>query len=208
MKATLLCAVFLSLPCLIEAWILTLAPPTTRSTGTPGIESSLRMASTALAADEDNDGEYEYVEYDNLSEADFVGSEWLVGTNFNRRPKEIKETWVRLIRDDKGKNKCVWGDMSEGVWSVDAASQYVSMSKNYLWGKSIWAGVAEDYYYLQGTVRSWSYVSAAEVDGQWQARRLGVDPEEAGVAPWFEEAEKMEAASDLEKTEVVTSEQA
>lgn len=144
------------------------------------------MASSALTVDEDDD-DFEYVEYDNLSEADLVGSEWLVGTNLNKKPSDIQETWVRLIQDSNGKNKCVWGDKSEGVWSIDVASQYVSMSKNYLWGKSIWAGVASDYYYLQGTVRAWTYVTPAEVDGQWQARRLGCDAEEAGVAPWFQE---------------------
>ena len=136
---------------------------------------------------DDDDTDFEYVEYERLAEIDFIGSEWLVGTNFNQRPNVIQETWVRLIQDEtSGKNKCVWGDNSEGVWSVDAASQYVSMSKNYLWGKTIWAGVAEDYYFLQGTVRAWTYVSAAEVVGQWQSRRLGIEPEEAGVAPWFD----------------------
>lgn len=149
---------------------------------------NIRINTNSNKEDEDNDDDdFEYVEYERLAEADFIGSEWLVGTNFNQKPNAIQETWVRLIQDEtSGKKKCVWGDNSEGVWSVDAASQYVSMSKNYPWGKTIWAGVAEDYYYLQGTVRAWTYFSAAEVVGQWQSRRLGIEPDEAGVAPWFE----------------------
>lgn len=183
MKPALFISLLLvSLSSLIEAWTVSVSSSPRR------LQTwASKMTSSALTADDDDD--FEYVEYDNLSEADLVGSEWLVGTNLNRKPDEIKETWVRLIQDSSGKNKCVWGDTSEGVWSIDVASQYVSMSKNYLWGKSIWAGVASDYYYLQGTVRSWTYFSAAEVDGQWQARRLGCDAEEAGVAPWFEDVE-------------------
>lgn len=137
--------------------------------------------------DDDDDDEYEYVEYDCLTEAEFVGSEWLIGTNWDRNPGRIDETWARLVVDASGKNVIVWGDNSQGVWSLDVASQFLSLSKeNVLAGKEIWAcTVNENYYYLQGTVRGWKYWSAAAVLGQWQAKRLGVtDPDEAGCPPW------------------------
>ena len=137
--------------------------------------------------DDDDDDEWEYVEFEALTEADMVNSEWLVGTNWNKDLDKIDETWVRLLTDENGKNVAIWGDESKGVWSVDRASQYFSISKNYLWGKTIWAGVIEDYYYQQGAVRGWNYWSPAAVYGQWQARRLGVDSGEAGLAPWFQE---------------------
>ena len=139
--------------------------------------------------DDDDDDEYEYVEYDSLTEREFIGSEWLVGTNWDRNPGRIDETWARLAVDGKGKNVVIWGDKSEGVWTLDVATQFLSLSKeNLLAGKEIWACTITDYYYLQGTVRGWKYWSAAEVVGQWQAKRLGVDSrDEAGTPPWFEE---------------------
>lgn len=137
-------------------------------------------------SDDDEGDEYEYVEYEALTEAEFVGSEWLVGTNWDWKSDSIEETWVRLIVSEDGKNLCYWGDKSEGKWSLDVSSQFLSISKESLFGKRIWAGVVDDYYYLQGTVRGWTYIQSACVLGQWQAKRLGVDPEEAGVAPWFQ----------------------
>lgn len=155
---------------------------------------SIASSTTATgdSGDDENEEEeeYEYIEYDALTEAEFVGSEWLVGTNFDQNPEKIVETWVRLVVSEDGKNLCYWGDKSEGRWSLDEASQFLSVSKESLFGKQIWAGVVEDYYYLQGTVRGWTYLQPASVLGQWQARRLGVDPEEAGTAPWFEEEEE------------------
>jgi hypothetical protein len=143
---------------------------------------------------DDNDDEWEYLEYEDLQESDFVKSEWLVGTNFDSNPNKIVETWARCAivneKDDKQKQLCIWGDGNQGTWSFDRASQYFSLSKEYLWGKTIWAGSVQDYYFLQGTVRGWTYFSAAQVVGQWQAKRLGVDPEEAGTAPWFVEEEE------------------
>ena len=59
-------------------------------------------------------------------------------------------------------------------------------SKKSFFGKDIWAGVIDDYYYSRGTVRGWNFLSAASVVGQWQAKRLGVEADEAGTAPWFE----------------------
>lgn len=137
--------------------------------------------------DEEDGDEYEYVEYDSLTEQEFIGSEWLVGTNWDRNPNKIDETWARLVVDKDGKNVVVWGDQSQGVWTLDVASQFLSLSKeNIVAGKEIWACTVTDYYYLQGTVRAWKYWSAAAVIGQWQAKRLGVDPDEAGTPPWME----------------------
>jgi hypothetical protein len=142
------------------------------------------------ADNNDDDQEYEYVEYDILTEPEFMGSEWLVGTVMDTNPDKIVETWVRLATDKDGKNVAIWGDQSQGTWAFDTANQFLSFSKEQLWGKDIWAGVMDDYYFTQGTVRGWNFLSAAAVRGQWQAKRLGVDPDEAGVAPWFEEAEE------------------
>lgn len=138
--------------------------------------------------EEDDDDEYEYVEFDSLAESDFAGSEWLVGTVFGEteQNKPIQETWVRLFVTEEGKNLAFWGDNSEGTWNFDVASQFLTMSKDNLFGKRIWACTTEDFYYLQGTVRGWTYLQSARVLAQWQAKRLGVDAEEAGVAPWFE----------------------
>eukprot|EP00531_Pseudo-nitzschia_arenysensis_P007787 CAMPEP_0116154110 /NCGR_PEP_ID=MMETSP0329-20121206/21603_1 /TAXON_ID=697910 /ORGANISM="Pseudo-nitzschia arenysensis, Strain B593" /LENGTH=246 /DNA_ID=CAMNT_0003651063 /DNA_START=104 /DNA_END=844 /DNA_ORIENTATION=+ len=142
--------------------------------------------------EEDDDDEYEYVEYDMLTEAEFLGSEWLVGTVMDSNEADIAETWVRLATDKDGKNVAIWGDNSEGNWSFDVANQFLNVSKNNLVGKNIWAGVVDDFYFCRGTVRGWNFFSAASVVGQWQAKRLGVEKEEAGVAPWFEEEEEEE----------------
>jgi len=142
--------------------------------------------------DDDDDDEYEYIEYDVLTEPEFTGSEWLVGTVMDNNPDKIVETWTRLAVDKDGKNVAIWGDNSEGSWSFDVASQFLAISKEGIFGKKIWAGVIDDYYFSQGTVRGWNFFSAAAVLGQWQAKRLGVDPDEAGVAPWFEEPEEVE----------------
>ena len=158
-------------------------------------DASTSVTSTSTSEDDDNEDddeeeeEYEYVEYDALTEAEFVGSEWLVGTNWDRDPSKIDETWVRLVVREDGKNLCYWGDKSEGKWSLDVASQFFSMSKESLFGKQIWAGVVDDFYFMQGTVRGWTYIMSAQVLAQWQAKRLGVDPDEAGTPPWFEKQE-------------------
>lgn len=141
---------------------------------------------------EEDDDEYEYIEYEMLTETEYEGSEWMVGTVWDNNKNDIKETWVRLAIDGD-KNVAIWGDDAEGTWSLDTASQFLAISKNYLWGKQIWAGVVDDYYFSQGTVRGWTYLTPASVLGQWQARRLGVDSDEAGTAPWFEEDEDEES---------------
>lgn len=150
--------------------------------------------------DEDDD-EYEYVEYDMLTEAEFMGSEWLVGTLMDKNPNNIVETWVRLATDKDGKNVAIWGDNSQGTWSLDVANQFLSMSKESIFGKDIWAGVVDDYYFTLGTVRGWNFLSPAAVIGQWQAKRLGVDKEEAGAAPWFEADEDDEENSTASSVE-------
>lgn len=152
------------------------------STAAPTAESL-----SPTSDDDDDDDEYEYVEYDILTDAEFLGSEWLVGTAMdNNRLERIDETWVRLASDRNGKNVAIWGDKSEGDWNFDVANQFLSVSKRSIWGKNIWAGVIDDYYYSRGTVRGWNFLSAASVVGQWQAKRLGVEADEAGAAPWFE----------------------
>jgi hypothetical protein len=144
-------------------------------------QSASALEPLATTADDD---EYEYIEDESWPEADFVGSEWLVGTLWNG-DKNIKETWVRLSRNEDGKNICYWGTDKKGTWNLDVASQFLSISQETIFGKEIWACTVDDYYFLQGTVRGWAYWKAASVLGQWQGKRLGVDPEEAGAAPWF-----------------------
>ncbi len=146
--------------------------------------------------------EWEYEEYEELRESDFFNSEWKVGTLMDGSNK-IEETWTRLVVQE-GEFICVWGDGSSGKWNFDAASQFLSMSKDSFggWlGKRIWAGVIDDYYYVQGTIRGWSPISPASVVGQWQAKRLGVDKDEAGVAPWFEEEEEDDDEDEESKEE-------
>jgi hypothetical protein len=183
------------LPSVCKAWA---SPPsyTKRQFASAGPGSFILQSSTTADGDsgplvtvdqqnvEDED-EYEYVELEMLTETDFLGSEWLVGTVFDSNKNTIKETWCRLVVNEKGKNIAVWGDDGTGTWNFDVASQFLSFSKDTLWGKNIWAGVVDDFYYLQGTVRGWSFLLPASVVGQWQARRLGVDEDEAGEAPWF-----------------------
>jgi hypothetical protein len=166
-------------------------------------DESTAIRASQENADDDDDDEWEYLEYEDLQESDFVNSEWLVGTVFDNNPNKIVETWARCIMsDDSGASSqpCVWGDGSKGKWSFDRASQYFSLSKEHFYGKEIWAGTVDDYYYIQGTVRGWTYITAAEVLGQWQAKRLGVDPEEAGIAPWFEEEGEERGSDDDENS--------
>ncbi|KAL3790135.1 hypothetical protein HJC23_009572 [Cyclotella cryptica] len=162
--------------------------------------------------DDDDDDETEWVEeeFEVLSERDFYNTEWKIGTlmdNKPRVPSSIDTTWVRLTTTEDGQNKAVWGDNSKGRWVVDVPSQYFSISKETFggwFGKKIWAGTIEDFYYLEGTVRGWSPVSPASVIGQWQAIRLGVvdgervTPEERGVAPWFQMVKEGEEDSEEE----------
>lgn len=206
MLSTLCCQLLVVLLCwvpnnnnLTNAWI---QQPFTSVTTTTTTKKFHHTTSTFLAAsvalgdtnnnEEEEEEEYEYVEYDNLVEQDFATSEWLVGTNWNRSPQNIDETWVRLAVAPDGKNVAVWGDGKTGKWTLDVASQYLSISKEYIYGKEIWAGIVDDYYYLQGTVRGWSFWQPASVRAQWQAKRLNVDPEEAGTPPWYEETTQEE----------------
>ena len=139
--------------------------------------------------DEEDEDEWEEVEMEILTESDFYASEWLVGSVMDQSPNKIVETWVRLATDKDGKNVAIWGDGAQGTWSFDVANQFLSFSKQNIFGKSIWAGVVDDYYFTLGTIRGYTMWSAAAVLGQWQAKRLGVEPGEAGVAPWFQEPE-------------------
>ena len=169
--------------------------------------SNSRLFSTAEASvngslapaqdDDDDDDEWVYEEYTDLTEADFYNSEWKIGIVWNDNEDVIKETWVRLVVDDNGggpgstpTNVAIWGDGGKGKWTLDVPNQFFSISKESFggwFGKRIFAGNADDYYYLQGTVRGWSPIQSASVLGQWQLKRLGVDREEAGIAPWFQE---------------------
>mmetsp|Transcript_2305 Transcript_2305/g.2788 ORF Transcript_2305/g.2788 Transcript_2305/m.2788 type:complete len:256 (-) Transcript_2305:50-817(-) len=143
---------------------------------------------TSTSKPKEEEEEWEFEEYEMLTEADFYDSEWKVGTLMENSNK-IEETWTRLVVQD-GEFICIWGDGASGKWNFDSASQFMSMSKDSFggWlGKKIWAGSVEDFYYVEGTIRGWSPISPASVVGQWQAKRLGVDRDEAGIAPWFEE---------------------
>ena len=151
--------------------------------------------------DDDDEEDWEYVEFDTLTESDLVGSEWLVGTCWDTNPNTIDETWCRLVTNPSdGTNLVIWGDNSQGKWSLDVATQYVTISKTKPWGKQIWACLVEDYYYMRGTVRGWTFWAAAAVEAQWQAKRLGVDPEEAGIAPWFEDKDDDDGSSSTTTT--------
>eukprot|EP00571_Detonula_confervacea_P010299 CAMPEP_0172300634 /NCGR_PEP_ID=MMETSP1058-20130122/2667_1 /TAXON_ID=83371 /ORGANISM="Detonula confervacea, Strain CCMP 353" /LENGTH=260 /DNA_ID=CAMNT_0013010457 /DNA_START=71 /DNA_END=853 /DNA_ORIENTATION=- len=176
------------------------------------MSSVVNEASMAMPMEEEDDDEYEMVEeeFELLTEKDFYNTEWKIGTlmeNKPRDPKSIDTTWVRLVTTESGDNKAIWGDNSKGTWKVDVPSQFFSISKESFggwFGKQIWAGTIEDFYYLDGTVRGWSPISAASVDGQWQAVRLGVldgdrvTLEERGEAPWFAIEEEEDSEEKLE----------
>ncbi|KAL9181665.1 hypothetical protein ACHAXT_012008 [Thalassiosira profunda] len=160
---------------------------------------SAAEAALPLPAEDDDDDDMEWVEeeFELLTERDFYNTEWKIGTLMDNKPREassIDTTWVRLVTTDSGENAAIWGDDSKGKWTLDVPSQFFSISKETFggwFGKQIWAGTVEDFYYLEGTVRGWSPISPASVDGQWQAVRLGevdgerVSVEERGEAPWF-----------------------
>ncbi|EED90613.1 predicted protein [Thalassiosira pseudonana CCMP1335] len=157
------------------------------------------VATVEVEDEDDDDMEWVEEEFELLTERDFYNTEWKIGTlmeNKPRRPESIDTTWVRLQTNEAGENTAVWGDKSKGKWTIDVPSQFFSVSKETFggwFGKQIWAGTIEDFYFLEGTVRAWSPISPASVIGQWQAIRLGVEGgdrvtvEERGVAPWFME---------------------
>jgi len=174
----------------------TTTPPTTETTTTSENNSNTLEKVDDEEDDEDED-EYELIEYETLSEPDLYNSEWKVGTNWNKAKNrdDIKVTWVRLVIDPKNmkKNIAIWGDGAQGLWKLDERAQFLTVSKETFggwFGKKIWAGPINDYYFMQGTVRGWNPISPASVLGQWQMIRLGVEKEEAGAAPWFEEEEE------------------
>ena len=159
--------------------------------------------------DDDDDDEWEYEEFEILTNEDFYGSEWKVGTLKDKQDK-IEETWVRLLQEG---DQAIWGDGAKGTWNLDVPNQFLSVSKETFggWGgKKIWACQLDDFYYLEGTVRGWAPWQAANVFAQWQARRLNVDKEEAGVAPWFERMEnpddgELEESSETDEKETEES---
>jgi len=171
---------------------LLMAPIFSSSTSRGSIITSVSRLQAASEETEDQkaeEEEWEFEEYEVLEESDFYNSEWKVGTVWNDNLKRIDVTWCRLIAAEK-QLKAIWGDGAEGKWTFDRASQFFSISKETFggWGgKKIWACVIDDYYFMEGSVRGWSPLSPASVLGQWQAKRLGLDPEEMGVAPWFQE---------------------
>ena len=160
-------------------------------------------APLAQTSDEDDDEEWELEEFENLSEPDFYGSEWKIGTLMDGK-KKIVETWCRCVVKEDGQFLAIWGDGAEGKWNFDSTNQFFSISKDTFggWlGKQIWAGSVEDYYFMEGTVRGWSPLSPASVIGQWQMKRLGVAPDEAGVAPWFETEDEESSTEVAMKTQ-------
>eukprot|EP00579_Thalassiosira_antarctica_P000640 CAMPEP_0201867544 /NCGR_PEP_ID=MMETSP0902-20130614/1732_1 /ASSEMBLY_ACC=CAM_ASM_000551 /TAXON_ID=420261 /ORGANISM="Thalassiosira antarctica, Strain CCMP982" /LENGTH=289 /DNA_ID=CAMNT_0048392711 /DNA_START=39 /DNA_END=908 /DNA_ORIENTATION=+ len=186
----------------------------------------LRSAVLPLPLEEEDNEEMEWVEeeFELLTERDFYNTEWKIGTIMDDKPRDAKSittTWVRLVTTEAGDNKAIWGDDSQGKWTIDVPSQFFSISKESFggwFGKQIWAGTIEDFYYLEGTVRGWSPISPASVVGQWQGVRLGVIGEEArvsederGVAPWFavieeEEEDSVSEDEDGEGIDVVKDE--
>jgi len=183
----LLCSLFLCHEC-TNAFVVS---PSASARNSICVFSESSGASSSLVEGSGNEGEeeeeWEYEEFEDLEEKDFYNSEWKVGTCYDDRPGDIKETWCRLVIDENGNNVCVWGDGANGKWKFDLASQFLQLSKESFggWlGKRLWAGVVDDYYYLRGTVRGWGPLQPANVMAQWQAKRLGVDPKEAGEAPW------------------------
>lgn len=212
----LLALLWVALSSVCQAW--TSVAPVIRSTSrtlaafaplysSTTMDDSASSTSEDSSSDDEDDDEYEYIEYEILTEKEFMGSEWLVGTVMETRPDKIVETWCRLATKEDGKNVAIWGDGSQGTWSLDVANQFLSMSKENFFGKDIWAGVVEDYYFTAGTVRGWSIISPADVKGQWQAKRLGVDPDEAGTPPWFEiDEDEEEESSESPKLEAKAEE--
>jgi hypothetical protein len=148
------------------------------------------------------DDDWEYEEYEVLQESDFYNSEWKVGTLWDSKMDNIQTTWCRLVvKDDQ--NVAIWGDGAVGKWNFDVPSQFIGISKESFggWlGKQIWAGVVDDFYYMQGTVRGWSPISPASVMAQWQAKRLGFSEEETGIAPWFQQEESDIDSNSMEES--------
>eukprot|EP00569_Conticribra_weissflogii_P006994 CAMPEP_0171335920 /NCGR_PEP_ID=MMETSP0878-20121228/5653_1 /TAXON_ID=67004 /ORGANISM="Thalassiosira weissflogii, Strain CCMP1336" /LENGTH=272 /DNA_ID=CAMNT_0011837263 /DNA_START=24 /DNA_END=842 /DNA_ORIENTATION=- len=151
--------------------------------------------------DDEDEEEEEWIEeeFELLTERDFFDTEWKIGTVLDSSPDSIATTWVRLTTTDEGTNIATWGNsnkiIARGKWAIDVPSQFFSISRESLggwFGKQIWAGTLEDYYFMEGTVRGWSPISPASVIGQWQGIRLGVSKEERGVAPWFAREEENE----------------
>jgi len=179
------------------------APPLYSTTLKQQQQDEEKQISPPENNDDDDDDEWEYQEYEILQESDFYNSEWKIGTLWDNNPSNIDTTWCRLVlKDDQ--NVAIWGDGAVGKWNFDVASQFLGISKDSFggWlGKKIWAGVVDDYYYIQGTVRGWSPISPASVLAQWQAKRLGVSEEEAGTAPWFQDTtNEDEAKGNIEES--------
>eukprot|EP00574_Skeletonema_japonicum_P002196 CAMPEP_0201720488 /NCGR_PEP_ID=MMETSP0593-20130828/5414_1 /ASSEMBLY_ACC=CAM_ASM_000672 /TAXON_ID=267983 /ORGANISM="Skeletonema japonicum, Strain CCMP2506" /LENGTH=240 /DNA_ID=CAMNT_0048211127 /DNA_START=17 /DNA_END=739 /DNA_ORIENTATION=- len=227
----LLIAICTYLSCEVESFSLhQSSSAATRDVATTIKSQQIRSSSTSLfmsdaalslTGQEEDDEEEEWVEeeFELLTERDFYNTEWKIGTLMDgtpRSPTSIDTTWVRLMTTEDGTNKAVWGDGSKGKWTIDVPSQFFSISKETFggwFGKQIWAGTIEDFYYLDGTVRGWSPISPASVDGQWQAIRLGniddsdrVSAEERGVAPWFMEEDGEVEGDESEELATVNDE--
>jgi len=192
--------------------------PSTRTSRIPPVQAPPVHAHRPLLSSTD---EYEEVELDELTNSDFdttydengelqYFTEWKIGTLSKNKPMEIVTTWVRLFSDRTdgkflgGGQLAEWGDGRKGKWSFDERSQFLSISKDTfvgIGGKDIWACEVNDFYYLRGAVRGWRPWAAADVKGQWQGIRLGVDQEERGEAPWFGEEEEEGDAGALEGQE-------
>ena len=67
-------------------------------------------------------------------------TEWKIGTIMDDKPrnaKTIATTWVRLVTTEAGDNKAIWGDDSQGKWTIDVSSQFFSISKE-SFGGMVW----------------------------------------------------------------------
>lgn len=149
------------------------------------LASSIEASGTIEGSIDGN--EYEYIEYDELTEKQFMGSVWLVGTNEadneGNVTDKVTETKLFLTTDDQDKKVAMWGDCSKGKWYIDNGNFLAS--KESLFGRRYWTCYADDFYFMEGTIQGWSLISPAMKLGMFQAIRLDVDKEVMGEAPWI-----------------------
>ena len=111
---------------------------------------------------------------------DFAGSEWKVGIVWNGR-EDVEVTWARV--SDDGEGTVQWGFGAAGQVRVDDGA-FVTLTRDFPlgWGgKRLFSARIDSDVYLEGIIRGWKPWVPADVMGQWQAYRLGVD--RGGEAP-------------------------
>jgi len=165
------------------------SPPSVNTTGEQGT-GSLELSDSVSDGIEENASNLmavsdEVVEDIITPKEYFKGSEWKVGIMWKDN-KNIQETWIRC----KEEFDCEWGTGGkEGTWDVDG--KIFTFTRDYVggWnGKRIFSAPLRDRnseVYLEGLVRGWAPFTPAEVMGQWQAIRLGVDRSEYDDPIWM-----------------------